>query len=165
MLVFGPYRSCISAARPNQQNVFFNFSSLTETLPRLGYLLPDLGQDIYRDDIEIIYSNYVFFNDNPFVQMMHVIMPLYEGANVFICTSGDTMNQYISTMNELLQNLIQNRYGYHSAIINDPEDLESFDESMFGFSVQGIKIFDQDKERWTLMIEEARLRAGGAPYR
>lgn len=165
MLIFGPYRACVNAMKPNRQNIMFNFSSLREDLPRLNYLIPNLGNAIYAPDIDIQYSNYLCTNDLAFSELMQIVFPLYQGANVFICTSGETSNQYIDTMNELLQDFIKVRYGYNSAVINDPEDLDSFDEGDFGFSVRGVQLMDQDRERWILMNEKVRLASGGEPYK
>lgn len=165
MLVFGPYRACMCAYTPADGDILLNFSSMNQELPRLGALMPNLPNDSMIDpcQMEYFYHDYVMRDDMAFNELMNIMMPLYEGKNVFICTSGETLNQYITTMNELLMGLILNRYGYNSVVINESDDLNYFDPGDFHFNVLGIMTFDEDRKRWSLMGEVSRLRMGGKP--
>lgn len=166
MLVFGPYRACLCAHVPDNGDILLNFSSMNQELPRLGNLLPNLPDltGLDPNQIEFFYYDYVINNDLAFDELMHIMMPLYEGRNVFICTSGESLNQYITLMNDLLIGLILNRYGYNSIIINEPDDLECFDPGDFHFHTVGIMTFDEDRKRWTMMGEVSRISMGGQPY-
>lgn len=165
MLIFGPYQACLSASTINRDCVFFNFTSLVQSIPRLGFLLPSL--DVVNTDpitLSTQYSSCLLTNVNAFTELMAIMMPLYEGKHVFVCTSGETLNSYLTIMNEMLPEFIKIRYGYQSVFINNADDLNYFDEGDYGFSVQGIQNFDHDRD-WLIMSKEnERLNNGGRPY-
>lgn len=164
MLVFGPYRACLNARRPNRESVMYNFSSLTQLVPRLVYLFPAFDPSVPREQLEYQYYQYLAFNENAFVELMQIMFPLYEGKDVFICISTGDVNVMTSWMNELLMGYIKDRYGYMPVIINESEDIIAFNESDFRFSLQGILNMDSDRERYMQEMEEQRLKAGGRPY-
>lgn len=168
MLVFGPYQACIGAARLRHQSkeaVLFNFSSLSQEIPRLAYLMPTLDLRVPIEILEQQYGQYLIFDINAFKQLMTIMYPLYEGKDVYVAISSTDMNEYINLMNELLSSYIQNVYGYNSAIIYEPEDIYAFNDADFKFNVPGIRQMDLDRERYIQMMEEERLKAGGQPYR
>lgn len=164
MLIFGPYTACINLV--TQDDAILNFTSLNQSMPRLGYLLPSL--DVFNTDPDTLYKMYcdtLQLNQYAFSQLMEIMMPLYEGKNTYVCTCGDEIyNPYLQTMQDLLVRFIQERYGYNPVFINEPEDLESFNSGDYNFTVNGIMIFDDDKQRYILQREEDRLRMGGRPY-
>jgi len=144
--------------------VIVNFSSMNESLGRLGYLMPNLPMDMNGFFDENQYTLAILSNEQSFDQLMSIMIPLYEGRDVFICITNDSLNQYLNGMNDLLMGFIQNRYGYNSAIINDEEDFFSFYRPDFKFTTQGIMNLDVDRKQWAQMKEAERIKQGGKPY-
>lgn len=166
MLVFGPFQACSGALIQSKGDIILNFSSLNQNLPRLVGLMPNVPNIVGLDPIqlEISYMDFILNDENAFFDLMKIMHPLQEGRNVFVCTSGDTMNDFITTMNDLLPKVILNRYGYNSIQINVASDLDDFNPGDFHFTVPGILNMDVDWQRYTGIREQRRLANGGKPY-
>ena len=67
-------------------------------------------------------------------------------------------------MNESLIKMIQQRYGYNAAVINDINDLDYVNPEDFSFSIQGLHNLDEDKKRLVMILESRRIQAGGRIY-
>ena len=128
--------------------VVLNLSSLVEGFPRV-HLVPSVSAN-YNDDKEfdIAYANYIFSNDNVFMEFMKIVYPLYDGCDVFLLVSRNENTHDIIT--ESLCKLIQQRYGYNYQLLNFKDDIDYYDDS--NFSIYGIQTFDADKERMTYLV-------------
>lgn len=124
----------------------------------------DWSTGITPEQYAASYYQYLLANDYAFVQLMSIMIPLYEGKDVFICITNDSINPFIQWLNELLMQFIQDRYGYVGIIINDADDYDAFNPGDFGFNVPGIMNMDADRGRYEQEREKARLLAGGTPY-
>ena len=59
-------------------------------------------------------------------------------------------NDIFDNMVESIIKIIQQRYGYNSAIINDPEDIYYLNQDE-SFSLAGLPNLDMDKERYSML--------------
>ena len=147
----------------------YNFSSLKEIGIPLG-LLPsnNLGAiDEYEFDCK--YAQFIMMNDYLFFSMMNMMMDLYNGTDVFILIADDEesfFNPDVSSWNSILiesfLKFIQQRYGLTAALVETPDDLNTLE--YVECSDYGLMNFDEDKERWTFMVEYQRIASGGKPY-
>ena len=140
--------------------VILNLSSLAEGFQRV-HLVPSVSAR-YNDDKEfdMAYANYIFSNNQVFMEFMKIIYPLYMGQDVFLLVSRNEDTHDIIT--ESLCKLIQQRYGYNYQLINTKNDIDYYDDS--NFSLYGIQTFDMDKERMTYIAVEQNpeiLNMGG----
>ena len=148
MLLVGN-KDCI----PNNLNnlVVFNLTSLVEGVEKLNLLPPPnsdyLNQTNYKE-FDQFYMNYIFSNDFVFMELMKIIYNLYLHNHVYILVyQSDTFD----IVTESLMKLIQQRYGYHCQWLNEPSDVNYYDDSDFSFN--GIYNLDIDRERYeTIML-------------
>lgn len=162
MLMYGEDRNDILSLTFSGNGVIFNLTSYKEGFNRLNYLVPpnEIGRFTDRD-FDIAYANYIFQNDTVFCQFFQIIYNLYIGNNVFIMYNSADWSENIL---ESLIKLIQQRYGYNAVRIDSDEDYiyaaNNFD---FGFAPgYGLFNLDQDKERFSYLIENFRLQNNGA---
>ena len=140
-----------------------NLNSMKEGYPRFKYLLPpnSLGQYTQRE-FDIAYFNYIFQFDTVFTEFFGIIYELYSNHDVFIIV--DESLDWSENISESLFKAIQQRYGYNAVRINSLDDWLWIKNSNYlpGFEPHwGIYNLDLDKERYTMLIETARLHAGG----
>lgn len=144
MLLVGDIR-CL----PDNKDKFLilNLSSLAEGFQRV-HLVPSVTAAYNNDkEFDIAYANYIFSNNNVFMELMKIIYPLYLGSDVFLLVSRNENTHDIIT--ESLCKLIQQRYGYNYQLLNNKDDIDYCDDS--GFSFYGIQTLDMDKERMTYL--------------
>ena len=127
--------------------LILNLSSLAEGFQRV-HLVPSVSAAYNNDkEFDIAYANYIFSNDNVFMELMKIVYPLYLGNDVFLLVSRNEDTHDIIT--ESLCKLIQQRYGYNYQLLNDKDDIDYYDDSDFSF--YGIQTLDMDKERMTYL--------------
>lgn len=141
------------------QLVILNLSSLVEGYDKVA-LMPPYNIDFLNDDtFDMEYMNYIFNNDTVFLELMKIIIPLYTGQDVFIIVNRSDDN--LDVITESLLNIIRQRYGYRSYIINDIlYDIEYLDNiiDMGDFSINGLSCLDQDKIRYeSLIMQQPKL--------
>ena len=141
----------------------FNLNSMREGFPRFKYLLPpnSMGQYTQRE-YDIAYFNYIFQNDYVFTEFFSIVFELYCNNDVFIIV--DESMDWSENLTESLFKAIQQRYGYNAVKVDTEEDYfwvkNSYSNPQFNSS-WGIYNLDIDKERYSILIESARLQAGG----
>lgn len=141
----------------------FNLNSMREGYPRFRYLLPpnSMGQYTQRE-YDIAYFNYIFQNDAVFAEFFSIVFELYCNNDVFILV--DEKMDWSENLSESLFKAIQQRYGYNVVRIESEADYfwikNSFDSPGFNTSF-GIYNLDIDKERYSILVESARIKAGG----
>lgn len=141
----------------------FNLNSMKEGYSRFKYLLPpnELGKYIDKD-FDIAYFNYIFQNNNVFVEFFSIIYEIYTNNDVFIIV--DESMDWSENIAESLFKVIQQRYGYNACRINSLDDhlwnMNSSSLPQF-YPQWGIYNLDIDKQRYSILIEAARLQAGG----
>ena len=127
--------------------LILNLSSLIEGFPKV-HLVPSVTTQYNNDkEFDIAYANYIFSNDNVFMEFMKIVYPLYCGQDVFLLVSRSENTHDIIT--ESLCKLIQQRYGYNYQLLNNKDDIDYYDDS--NFNIYGIQTFDMDKERMTYL--------------
>lgn len=141
----------------------YNLNSMIEGYPRFSFLLPPNSMGRYtQKEYDIAYFNYIFQNDCVFVEFFSIIFELYSNNDVFILV--DESMDWSENLTESLFKAIQQRYGYNAVKIDSEEDYfwvkNSFNPPQFNPS-WGIYNLDIDKERYTILIESARIKAGG----
>lgn len=144
------------------KGVMYNLSSMREGFISLQALIPPntIGRLTDRE-FDIAYANYIMSNDTLFCIFFQIIYNLYIGKDVFIIVSTEDWSENLL---ESLLKLIQQRYGYNAVLINTESDYLYAATSMnFGFAPgYGIFNLDQDKERFTTIIEQYRIANNGA---
>jgi len=164
MLVFGPYRSI-----PKDENfIVYNFSSLTQVVPRLpGLFIVPNGVNTNFDmerSFDAWYYNYVLEDQVACTSLMQILMSLYEGNKVYICIGDYTTDPYISMLNESFMKILQTRYGIKYSIINEPEDYDYIAKDGCDFdTVDGIYNFDEDRKRFMQLSIENSIMKGVIP--
>ena len=160
MLMYGP--ASAADIKFGGKGVMYNLSSMREGFISLQALIPPntIGRLTDRE-FDIAYANYIMSNDTLFCIFFQIIYNLYIGKDVFIIVSTEDWSENLL---ESLLKLIQQRYGYNSVLINTEADYLYAATSMnFGFAPgYGIYNLDQDKERFTTLIEQYRIANNGA---
>jgi len=145
MLLIGDV-SCLPDAI--EKFIILNLSSLVEGFQRV-HLVPSIQAEYFNDkEFDLAYANYIFSNDLVFMELMKIIYPLYNGADIFLLVSRNENTYDIVT--ESLCKLIQQRYGYNYQLLNNKDDINYYDDS--NFSLNGLAVLDMDKERMTNLI-------------
>ena len=117
-------------------------------------MLPPLDINFQDDSLfDQMYGNAIFNNDDNFLQLMKIIINLYDGYNVYIAVTRD--EGILDMVTESLMKIIQLRYGYNYQILNYPDDLNEYDDSTF--SITGIQIADVDVERFFDICERRKI--------
>ena len=160
MLMYGP--ASAADIKFGGKGVMYNLSSMREGFISLQALIPPntIGRLTDRE-FDIAYANYIMSNDTLFCIFFQIIYNLYIGKDVFIIVSTEDWSENLL---ESLLKLIQQRYGYNAVLINTEADYLYAANSMnFGFAPgYGIYNLDQDKERFTTLIEQYRITNNGA---
>lgn len=160
MLMYGP--ASAADIKFGGKGVMYNLSSMREGFISLQALIPPntIGRLTDRE-FDIAYANYIMSNDTLFCIFFQIIYNLYIGKDVFIIVSTEDWSENLL---ESLLKLIQQRYGYNAVLINTEADYLYAATSMnFGFAPgYGIYNLDQDKERFTTLIEQYRIANNGA---
>ena len=160
MLMYGP--ASAADIKFGGKGVMYNLSSMREGFISLQALIPPntIGRLTDRE-FDIAYANYIMSNDTLFCIFFQIIYNLYIGKDVFIIVSTEDWSENLL---ESLLKLIQQRYGYNAVLINSEADYLYAATSMnFGFAPgYGIYNLDQDKERFTTLIEQYRIANNGA---
>lgn len=160
MLMYGP--ASAADIKFGGKGVMYNLSSMREGFISLQALIPPntIGRLTDRE-FDIAYANYIMSNDTLFCIFFQIIYNLYIGKDVFIIVSTEDWSENLL---ESLLKLIQQRYGYNAVFINTEADYLYAATSMnFGFAPgYGIFNLDQDKERFTTIIEQYRIANNGA---
>lgn len=141
--------------------VILNLSSLKEGFQRVAIMPPSSLNFLDDINFDMGYLEYIFNNDMIFLEFMKIIIPLYIGMNVCVLVS---MDDNMDRITESLLKIIQQRYGYNSFIINDPEDTLCIDTEIMteeGFSVLGMSTLDQDRERYEYITTKIQLEING----
>ena len=156
MLMYGVDNSEVLNLKFGGNGVVYNLSSMVEGMNKLS-LLPPNSIGMFTDrDFDIAYANYIMNNDYVFCEFFQIIYNLFLNRDVFIIVSSSDWSENIL---ESLLKLIQQRYGYNAVKIDSDEDYiyaKNFMEFRFapGYGVYNL---DQDKERFSLIIEQMRL--------
>ena len=160
MLMYGP--ASAADIKFGGKGVMYNLSSMREGFISLQALIPPntIGRLTDRE-FDIAYANYIMSNDTLFCIFFQIVYNLYIGKDVFIIVSTEDWSENLL---ESLLKLIQQRYGYNAVLINTEADYLYATNSMnFGFAPgYGIYNLDQDKERFTTLIEQYRIANNGA---
>lgn len=102
----------------------------------------------YDKDFDLRYLEFIFSDDYYFYEFFSkIIYNVYLGYNVYIIIER---NDIFDNMVESIIKIIQQRYGYNSAIINDPEDIYYLNQDE-SFSLAGLPNLDMDKERYSML--------------
>lgn len=124
----------------------FNLSSIKEGYTPLCILPVLKGMDYNSLEFDYYWAEYIFANDNIFFEFFDkIIYQLYSGNNVYILVDR---SPFFDAISESLLKLVQQRYGYHGAVVNTPDDIYYMNPDE-GFNILGINNLDADKERWT----------------
>lgn len=148
MLIIGD-RNCI----PNNQKgdfIIYNLISTIGTYPIVD-IVPNARDFDYSDekDFDMKYASFIFNDDYFFYEFFDkIIYPLYNGYNIYLIIDRNNISDAIA---ESITKLIQQRYAYNSAIVNEPEDLDYVNKDESFGSLQGIYNLDIDKERYSIL--------------
>lgn len=157
MILFGttnvlPYVS-------NEKFLIYNLSSYTELYERI-YLLPQDDMSEYFNDektFDLLYADYILRDDFTFMELMKIMIPIYEGKDVLLLISEQFEN-----ITESLMKFINGRYGIIPYIVNEEEDLEFLSES--NFTINGLYNLDIDKNRFSRIYASANIKDNEVKY-
>ena len=148
MLIIGNYVTLYNMPE-NERSSFmvYNFSSLKDGIGKRLDLLPITKMNVYEKDFDQMYYHYIIDNDIVFITFMKMIYRLYSGFNVYIMISDGYIYEALA---ESLTKVIQVRYGYNAQFVHEIDDINFYDDSEFSSS--GIKIFEQDRNRFLNLL-------------
>ena len=160
MLMYGP--ASAADIKFGGKGVMYNLSSMREGFISLQALIPPntIGRLTDRE-FDIAYANYIMSNDTLFCIFFQIVYNLYIGKDVFIIVSTEDWSENLL---ESLLKLIQQRYGYNAVKIDSDDDYIYARNNMFFNFAPGYGLYnlDQDKERFTTLIEQYRIANNGA---
>lgn len=147
----------------------YNFSSIKEIGTPMNLLPPNNLGAINEYDFDCKYAQYIMCNDIVFCNLMNFIMDIYNTQNIFILINDEEdsffnpdLASWSAILIESFLKFIQQRYGLNATYIESEDDItESNDVEFADF---GIFNLDEDKERWSYIIEYTRIINGGTPY-
>ena len=144
--------------------VVYNLTSMAEGFYTLPNLIPpnSLPRSTERD-FDMQYAEYIFNNETVFVEFFSVIYNLYLGLDVFIVIDEDA--NWAENILESLLKLIQQRYGYNAVYISTDDDYVYAKNNAVSKFAPGFGIYnlDQDKERFTYLVEQMKQKVGSIP--
>lgn len=161
MLMYGEDKPEVLALKFSGPGIVFNLTSYKEGFNRLNLLVPPNELGYFTDrNFDIAYMNYIMGNDVVFCQFFWIIYNLYIGNDVFIIANPADWSENIL---ESLLKLIQQRYGYNAVKIDSDKDyIYAMNYFNPGFAPNyGIYNLDQDKERFSYLMESYRLANNG----
>ena len=163
MIVFMPFKEIPLEFLEDKnitQVVSFNLSSyfmigqnLTNLIPNIDYLPEDiLHGSIDTTNFDTVYWNGILNNPNSFIELMSIVLPVYNQPNILVqilIRDQNNTSEYITDITESLAKLIQQRYGYSPAIINEVNDLWDLEEPTF--SIPGLFNISNDLQLFISM--------------
>ena len=154
MLVFGKFNNIPENFIP------VNFTGMNESTEKLSINGME-SIDVSTPEFDKYFAEVVYNNDDNFISFFRIIQLLMAGEDIYICISNGNVLDFL---NESLAKFIQQRYGYNAVLINTEADyLYAVTSMNFGFAPgYGIYNLDQDKERFTTLIEQYRIANNGA---
>ena len=162
MLIFGRFDTCPSVQTMNELGtvkegfIVLNMSSLFQSCPQLVGLLPKRIGRPSDEDFDMKYFDYIMNNSNSFIDMMSMMMELYQGKNVYLLI-GDS--EFFYDLAISLSEIIKQRYGYISVFIENDEDWDWVvsKQNDAGFSIMGLHNFDIDKANYISLLQQYNL--------
>ena len=157
MIVFTPIKDIpeyILEMKNIGKVITYNLSSSYEGFPILNLLSIPIGNipesilngDCDTPEFDINYSNYIINNNDAFIQLMGIVIPVYQEPNTLVHILVN-QSRFRDCITESLAKLIQQRYGYNTNFIFNIEDLMYVEES--DFSIPGLFRMDSDLLRYT----------------
>lgn len=133
----------------------YNLTSYLEGIPSLLDLLPtiDIIKNIDDNNMEQVYHNVIMNNDNAFMMMMSIVLPLYEGNNVLLLIGE---NPELDILHECLTRYLQTRYGIIGNVIYDESDFDSCIDKQFT-NMRHFIALDEDKKRWSYLYTSQNM--------
>ena len=162
MLIFGRFDNCPSVqtmdelGKAKEGFAVLNMSSLFQSCHQLVGLLPKgIGQPS-DEDFDMKYFDYIMNNRYSFIDMMSIMMELYQGKNVYVLI-GDSELFYDLAIS--LSEIIKQRYGYVSVFIESAEDWDWVVRNQYNtdFSVIGLHNFDIDRSNYISLLQQLNL--------
>ena len=139
--------------------IVYNISSLVEGYERINILPPlELFQMCGNDEklFDIKYAEYILSVPQAFNELMKIMYSLYYANDVYLLVTKD--GGYFDILTESLLKFIQQRYGYDSYILNEPNDIQYAEKGEF--NIYGLFNFDADNKRY--VDANAEQLIGGA---
>ena len=135
----------------------YNISTMREGYINLQILIPphNIGLTNGRE-FDINYMNYIFNNNNVFVEFFRIIQDLYTGKNVYLMFGDDDWSENLC---QSLLKIIQQRYGYNAYYITSMDDyLYAINKDYTDFNKQyGLYNLDNDKNRYNYIITSNKI--------
>ena len=105
---------------------------------------------------DIKYAEYILSIPRAFNELMKIMYSLYYANDVYLLVTKD--GGYFDILTESLLKFIQQRYGYDSYILNEPNDIQYAEKGEF--NIYGLFNFDADNKRY--VDANAEQLIGGA---
>ena len=163
MLMYGTSMMC-REVRLFDSLIAFNLTSLSEDFYTLPNIIPPATIPRTSErDFDIAYCDYILGNDVSFMEFFSIVYNLYLGVDIFLVIDEDF--DWSENVLESLLKIIQQRYGYNAVYIGSDEDfIYAKNQSISKFAPgYGLYNLDQDKERFTYLIEDMKIKGGMLP--
>ena len=142
----------------NLSSLYSGYESITCLMTNMKQLLMPGGITIndyvYTPQFDVAYANLIMSTDIMFEAFMKIMVPVDQGSIVFILVHRD---DYRDAVMESIIKFIQERYGYHSWIMEDIDDVECIKEG--SFSPYGLINLDEDKRHYDSLFVAGRVHA------
>lgn len=154
MLMYGTSQNI-----PDIENLrVFNLTGYTMDYQVLNLLVP--GSQFVRLDskeFDMMYYEYIFNNDEAFLQFFVIIQQLYTGKSVYIISNEE---DWCENLVESLLKVIQQRYGYNAVYITCEDDFLQASNMLFDFEPFGLVNLDVDKYRYSYLVNQREIQTG-----
>ena len=136
--------------------IVYNLSSYVENIQRVYLLPPSEIAESFLDEksFDLQYANFILNDDFSFMELMKIMIPIYEGKDVLLLISESLEN-----ITESLMKFISGRYGIIPYLVYEEEDLDYLNES--NFTVNGLYNLDIDKNRYSVLYARLNMNAKG----
>ena len=136
--------------------IVYNLSSYVENIQRVYLLPPSEIAESFLDEksFDLQYANFILNDDFSFMELMKIMIPIYEGKDVLLLISESLEN-----ITESLMKFISGRYGIIPYLVYEEEDLDYLNES--NFTVNGLYNLDIDKNRYSVLYARLNMNVKG----
>ena len=145
------YLKTISMNKFQETTTVYNINANTTDFTPLNLMPPqEILSKIRNSEIfDQEYTNYIMLNDNVFVQFMCIMMSLAFGKDVILLVYKEEST--FDPIVEVILKLIQQRYGYNYALLDDLSYLDEIQQ--VSFTTEGLVHYQQDFNRYWSIVE------------
>lgn|SRR5574344_1330557 len=138
------------------KTIVWNLGSLNESVPILNLVPPNNLGAMNNYDFDQRYASYIMDNTENFILFMSsIVLPLYQGLDVYLLVSEIAYNSWAIDLAESLVKFIQQRYGINATLVNtydDYMDAISAETDNEYSMITHLPYLDMDKDRYAYIM-------------